>query len=68
MKTVAVTILLVALYLLYRIAFPKQPDKPESRRSNDTLQKKQVDVSEAVIKSRYVLPDRRNLTQTAAIQ
>jgi len=64
-KIAALLILLVAVYLLYRIAFPKQP-KQAVQRDNDIPERKTKHVSGVVGKSRFVLPDRSKPLQTAA--
>jgi hypothetical protein len=53
MKTIAIAIMLAALFLLYRVAYPKQP---KTKSGNDIPQKKEIDVSEVVVKSRFVRP------------
>jgi len=53
MKTLVLIIMLVALYLLYRIAFPK---RRETRQGSEIPQKRETDASEAVVKSRFVRP------------
>jgi hypothetical protein len=63
MKLIVLVIIVISLLLIFRICFPKQKqrvDKPPVPG--------QAKAEDAVIKSRYVLPDRRNLTQTAAIR
>jgi hypothetical protein len=53
MKTIALMIMLVALFFLYRIAFPKRivPKTDEEK-----PQKPEADLSEVIIKSRFVRP------------
>lgn len=53
-KIVALVILFVSVYLLYCIAFPKQP---ETKKEIDTPQKKETDLSGVVMKRRFVRPD-----------
>ena len=53
MKTLVLIIMLVALYLLYRIAFPK---RRETKQGSEIPQKRETDASEAVVKSRFVRP------------
>jgi len=54
MKALALIIMFIALYLLYRIAFPKQPG---TKQGNDSPRKREIDTSEVVVKSRFVRPD-----------
>jgi hypothetical protein len=54
MKVLAMFIMLTALYVMYRIAFPK---RPETKTDNETTQKSAVDISDVVTKSRFVRPD-----------
>ena len=61
-KIAALVILLYAVYLLYRIAFPKQPVE----RDNSVPERKTVHTSGVVGKSRFVLPDRSQPLQTPA--
>jgi hypothetical protein len=67
MKILVILIMLAALYLLYRIAFPKER---ETKKGGDILQKKQIDTSEVVVKSRFVRPDFRQLqpARTASLK
>ena len=54
MKALVIVIMLIALYLLYRIAYPKRPEtKPDS----DTPPERKTEISEAVVKSRFIRPD-----------
>ena len=56
--------MLIALYLLYRIAFPKQP----STQAGDNVSEKGTNIARSVMgKSRFVLPDRSKPFQTPAI-
>jgi len=55
MKTAALMIMLVALYLLYRIAFPPKPT--ETKKSDAPPRKKETDVSQVVVKSRFIRPN-----------
>ena len=54
MKLFVSLVMLAALFLLYRIAFPKQP---EAKKENNTPPKREFDLSDVVIKSRFVPPD-----------
>ena len=62
-KIAALVILFYALYLLHRIAFPKQP----VQRDDSVPERKTVHTSGVVGKSRFVLPDRSQPLQTPAI-
>lgn len=62
MKVLVILIMLAALYLLYRIACPKR-QKPKKEGGNPP--KHPIDISEVVVKSRFVLPDRSNSAQHA---
>ncbi len=53
MKLIVILLMPVVLYLLYRIAVPK---RKETQKESDTLPKKPVDISEVVVKSRFVRP------------
>jgi hypothetical protein len=59
MKLLAILIMLAALFLLYRIVCPKQVD---TKKYDKTPLSTQSCDYEAVVKSRFVLPDRSNLT------
>jgi hypothetical protein len=59
MKHIAILIMLAALFLLYRIAFPKQADA----KKDSKIPSPPPDTYEAVVKSRFVLPDRSSSAQ-----
>lgn len=64
MKLLALLIMLAALFLLYRIAYPKQAD---TKKGNDTAPPEKPKVANDVMgKSRFVLPDRSKPLQTPA--
>jgi type IV secretory pathway VirB10-like protein len=63
MKLTVLLIIIISLYLIYRIAFTSQPDT-----QRDNTPKPEFDTEGAVEKKRYVLPNRSNPTQTAATQ
>jgi hypothetical protein len=63
METIALIIMLIALFLLYRIAYPKQP---ETKQGDVTPQKTDTDLSGVVKKSRFVRPDFGQTTPTPA--
>jgi hypothetical protein len=63
MKLLAIIIMLAALFLLYRIAFPKQTD---IKKDGDVPIEKQKPVADVMGKSRFVLPDRSKPLQTPA--
>ena len=63
MKPLAIIILLIALYLLYRIAYPKQAD---TAKPNDTSPKAEKATHSIMGKSRFVLPERSQSLQTPA--
>jgi hypothetical protein len=65
MKIFAVTVMLVALYFLYRIAFPKPPAAGTGT-DRDILPKGEADTGDGVKKSRYVSAYRRQPTPTPA--
>ena len=65
-KIIALFILLVAVFLLYRIAYPKQP-KQAVQRNDSVPERKTKHMSNVVGKSRFVLPDRSQPLQTPAI-
>ena len=64
MKVLAVIMMLYALYLLHRIAFPK---RPAAEKGEDIPAKDTKTVRSVVGKSRFVLPDRSQPLQTPAI-
>jgi hypothetical protein len=53
MKFLAILIMLAALWLLYRIAYPK---RQEAKRGGDAPKKRRIDPSEVVVKSSFVRP------------
>jgi hypothetical protein len=53
MKLFAATVMLVALFLLYRIAYPKQA---ATKKGDDIPEKKEIDAGEVVGKSHFVRP------------
>jgi hypothetical protein len=53
MKLFAAVVMLVALFLLYRIAYPKQTG---SKKGDDIPEKKEIDAAEVVGKSHFVRP------------
>jgi hypothetical protein len=55
MKIFVAATMLIALYLLFRIAFSK---KPETKQGNFTPQNRDADISKVVVKSRFVRPVR----------
>jgi hypothetical protein len=61
MKLFTMIIMLIALYLLYRIAYPKQA----LQKSNDFFEKKAKSNRSVIGKSRFVLPDRSQPVQTS---
>jgi hypothetical protein len=62
MKLFAIMIMLVALYLLYRIAFPKQADTTKA--CGNIPEKEEKTAHSVMGKSRFVLPDRSKPLQT----
>jgi hypothetical protein len=64
MKVPALVIMLVALYFLYRIAFPKQAAQ---KKDGDVSEKDDKTAYSVIGKSRFVLPDRSKPLQTPAI-
>jgi hypothetical protein len=58
MKLVVFLIILLSLYLIYRLSFPKQAEKSEKTETPPL-----PDGHEAVVKRRFVLPDRSNPAQ-----
>jgi hypothetical protein len=66
MKPLVLLIIVLCLFLLYRIAFAGQPKK---RQTDETPpHPKQTDEYDAVGKSRFILPDRSKPEQTATTQ
>jgi hypothetical protein len=63
MKLIAIIIMLIALYLLYRIAYPKQAS---TKKDNETPVEKPKSLPDVMGKSRFVLPDRSKPLQTPA--
>ena len=53
MKVIALIIMLVCMFLLYRIAYPKQL---KQTKTDDFQRKRNVDVSDVVVKTRFVRP------------
>lgn len=53
MKPLAILIMLAALFLLYRIAYPK---RQEAKRGGDTPRKREIDIGGVIVKSRFVRP------------
>ena len=64
-KIAALVILLFAVYLLHRIAFPKHPKQPVQR-DDGVPERKTCHASGVIGKSRFVLPDRSQPLQTPA--
>ncbi|MDR1198422.1 MAG: hypothetical protein LBK94_05340 [Prevotellaceae bacterium] len=58
MKLIVFLIIILSLYLIYRLSFPKQAGKLEESKAHPPQ-----DGDEAVIKRRFVLPDRSNPAQ-----
>jgi hypothetical protein len=54
MKLFAATVMLVALFLLYRIAYPPKP--AATKKGDDIPEKKEIDADEVVGKSHFVRP------------
>ncbi|MDR3267059.1 MAG: hypothetical protein LBT24_05770 [Tannerella sp.] len=63
MKFLAILILLTALFLLYRIAYPKQTN---TAKGNDVPPENSKPTADVMGKSRFVLPDRNQPLQTFA--
>ena len=63
MKLLVLIIIHIALFLLYRIAYPKQA---ETEKDNETSTEKPKTVPDVMGKSRFVLPDRSQPLQTPA--
>jgi hypothetical protein len=53
MKAFVITVMLIALFLLYRIAFPKHV---ETKKGNDIPVKRETNTDDVVVKRRYVCP------------
>jgi hypothetical protein len=64
LKIFVVSTMLIALHLLYRIAYPKQP---KTKVGYDVSDKEPNPVQTVMGKSRFVLPDRSQPPQTPAI-
>ncbi|GHT39118.1 hypothetical protein FACS189437_01590 [Bacteroidia bacterium] len=64
MKVLAILIMLIALFLLYRIAYPKQADTKKG--DNTAPPEKPKAAADVMGKSRFVLPDRSQPLQTSA--
>ena len=58
MKLTVLLIIILSLYLIYRLSFPKQAEKREKTETSPP-----PDSHEAVVKRRFVLPDRSNPAQ-----
>jgi hypothetical protein len=58
MKLIVFLIIILSLYLIYRLSFPKQAEKRKETEASPP-----PDGNEAVIKRRFVLPDRSNPAQ-----
>jgi len=54
MKMLLIIFLLISQFIIYRIAFPK---KSKTKRDDDTPQKRETDISEVVVKTRFVRPE-----------
>ena len=65
-KLLAIIIMLAALYLLYRIAYPKQTGTAKG--GGDIPRKEEKPARSVMGKSRFVLPDRSKPLQTPATQ
>ena len=65
MKLLAIVMMLFALYLLYRIAFPKQAG---TTKDDNVPEKEEKHANSVMGKSRFVLPDRSKPLQTTATQ
>jgi hypothetical protein len=63
MKLFAAAVMCIALYFLYRIAFPKQVS---TKKDNETPVEKPKSLPDVMGKSRFVLPDRSKPLQTPA--
>jgi len=60
MKLFVLSIILLSLYLIYRLSFPKQSN---NRHGSETFPFKPAEDYEAVIKNRFVLPAQSNATK-----
>jgi len=60
MKLFILAVIFLSLYLLYRLCFPKQAEKPQGK---ETLPPEALEGYEAVIKNRFVLPSLSNSAQ-----
>jgi hypothetical protein len=66
MKLFAATVMLVALFLLYRIAYPTKTTA--TKKGDDIPEKKEIDADEVVGKSRFVRPsDSQSQTTPATV-
>jgi hypothetical protein len=63
MKIFAIAAIVIALYLMYRTACPKSPEK---EKSDDLFPKSETDTSDVVGKSRFVLENRSQHQPTPA--
>lgn len=62
MKFLVLVIIVLSLYLIYRLSFPRQAGKTK----RDETPPPPLDGYEAVVKSRFILPDRSNLATSPA--
>jgi hypothetical protein len=60
MKLIILVIILLSLYLIYRLSFPRQAGRPKE---NETPPSKPPDNYESVVKNRFVLPEWSNPAQ-----
>lgn len=67
MKIIAIIMMLAALFLLYRIAYPK---RQQTKKEGDTPRKKAIDISNVVVKSHFVrpVPAQPQTTHTAPLE
>ncbi|KAA6331381.1 hypothetical protein EZS27_020014, partial [termite gut metagenome] len=63
MKVFAVTVILVSLYLLYRIAYPNER---KAEKGSDAPERKQADEADAIVKKHYSYISRNSSTPNAA--
>ncbi|KAA6321903.1 hypothetical protein EZS27_028497 [termite gut metagenome] len=63
MKVFAVTVILVSLYLLYRIAYPNER---KAGKGSDVPDRKQADEADAIVKKHYIYTSRNLPTPNAA--